>query len=440
MTAVTAQANDDNRILNIEDTGQGFWHVEDNSLPIITIHFAFKGAGSVNDPEGKTGLVQLLSNTLDEGAGSRNAKDFQDALQNHAIELSFSSGRDHFTGKMKTLKRHAPLAFELLRDALTSPKFEQEAIDRMRAANIMRIKSAQAKVNWQAARLMNHVLFDGHPYQDNSGGTISGLETVTPDDLKAFKDSYFTRDRLIIATAGNVTKAEMSETIDSIFGNLPESGADLTKLEPVDFKPIIERAAFESDSPQTSVQMIWPAIEKKDPDYFAYRVMNQILGGGGFSSYLMEEVREKQGLTYGIYSSPVFMGAANYIVIGSATTPDNIQPMKDSVAAIIDNMKISTVEQYRLDEAKSFLIGSLPLRFSTTLSLSGAALRMQLDGRSITALDDWAGNIEKVTLEDVQRVAQRVFITTEPMTIVIAGAIPEGADYRIFETLPGVVE
>jgi zinc protease len=152
----------------------------------------------------------------------------------------------------------------------------------------------------------------------------------------------------------------------------------------------------------------------------------------------MEEVREKRGLTYGIYSQPVFMDGANYLTIISAASPENITPMKKSVQQILKKLKSTPVEATKLAEAKSYLIGSLPLRLSTTLSLSGTALRMQLDGRDLDALDQWRDKINAVTVEDVQRVANTIFQSNEPVVTVIAGAVPDNQGYDIIETLPGV--
>ncbi len=438
MTVLANSAQAQNRVLDIEDTGKGFWHVEDHTLPIITIHFAFYGAGAVNDPAGKTGMAQILSNTLDEGAGARDAKAFQDALQDHAIELTFSSGRDHFTGKLKTLKRHAPLAFELLHDALTSPRFDDDAVTRMKQANIMRIKSSLSKTDWQASRLMNDVVFGDHPYARNSGGTISDIGSITSADLESYRETYFNKARLRIATAGDATADEMAPIVEQIFGDLAKGEGGYPVIVPVRYPETPLKKAYASDSPQSSVQMVWPALPKNDPDYHAYRVLNHILGAGGFSSFLMEEVREKQGLTYGIYSQPVFMDAADYLAVESAASPENIQAMTKSVQDIVESLKTTPVEAKRLAEAKSYLIGSLPLRFSSTLSLSGAALRMQLDGRSITSLDEWGDQIEAVTANDVQRVAQRIFASTQPIATVIAGAVPDNADFTTVTTLPGV--
>jgi zinc protease len=441
MTASISKADTNNRILDIEEyvtpSGIPFWHIEDQSLPIQTIHFAFRGAGAVRDPEGKAGLAQLLSNTMDEGAGARDAQEFQKTLDDHAIDLSFNHSRDHFTGKMKTLSRHSDLAFELLRDAVNSPTFADEAVNRMREANLSRIRSSLANSNWLASRLMNDVYFQGHEYADNSGGTISGLMNITADDFRAFMKDHFFKTNLVVATAGNMSAEEAAEKIDFAFSKLP-TGETLEGLNQAMPPEGYKKKAFETSSPQSVIQMVWEGMPKNDDDYYAYRVLNQILGGGGFSSLLMDQVREEKGLTYGIYSQPAFMDFANYLLIQSATSPENIEEMTIAIQDIIAGLKSENVDAVMLEEAKSYLIGSLPLRFSSMLSLSGAAIRMQLDGRSIDSLDVWAENIEAVTAEDIRKVANRIFENPQAAVTVIAGAVPSDQGFELVEPLPGV--
>lgn len=444
MTSIAGAENTPNRVLDIQEyktkSGITIWHVEDHSLPIITINFAFRGVGSSMDPDGKTGLGHLVSNTIDEGAGMRDANQFQEALQDHAIDLSFSSSRDHFSGKLKTLKRHDVLAFGLLRDAIHAPKFDDEAVIRMRHANIMRIKSSAAKPGWLASRLMNDVYFDSHVYTKNSGGTISGLSAIDSADMKAFVKINFTRDRLIVGTAGDVSAEEIIKIIDDIFGDLP-AGDDDTSIEiPMVAPPLNSiKKMFKTDSPQSVVQMLWHStIDKSDPDYHAYSVFNHVLGGGGFSSFLMDEIREKKGLTYGIYSHPVFMKHANYLTIESSTSPENIEPMKKAVDEILTNLKTNLIPEEMLNDAKNYLIGVLPLRFSSTLSLSGTALRMQVDGRDINSLDQWSSKISAVTAEDIKRVANRLLENIGPSAMVIVGALPKNDKFEEVSVIQGI--
>lgn len=439
---MTAQPKaDDDRVLNIQEItssgGLKIWYVEDHSLPIITINFAFRGAGAINDPDGQIGLGQLVSNTLDEGAGARDAQTFQQALEDHAIDLSFANGRDHFTGKLKTLTKHKALAQDLLKDALTAPRFEEEALNRMKNANIMRIKSSLANTDWIASRIMNDTFFNNHVYARNSGGTISGLAKLSPDNLRDFVKNTFTKDRLIISIAGDVTTEQAKIMADTIFGTLPDNGTT-QNFEKIVTDTMTIKKAFKTDSPQSSVQMIWPAFPKSDPDYYAFRVFNHLFGGGGFSSELMEEVREKRGLTYGIYSRPAHLDYVDYIAIESSTSPENIAPMTHAILDVINRFKTTFVDEIKLKEAKDYLVGSLPLKFSSTQSLSRTALALRLDNLPLWYLDESDDHINRVTADDIQRVANRIFQSLEPIATVIAGAVPEDQGFEIIDKIPGV--
>lgn len=431
----------DARILDIQSVktpaGITVWHIEDHTLPIITMNFAFKGAGAVTDPANHIGLGQIVSNTLDEGAGERTGHEFQTALQDHAIDLSFGNGRDHFTGKIKTLTKHKNLTEELLRDALMAPRFDDEAITRMKNANLMRLKSSLASTDWLAARLMNDVYFGGHTYARNSGGTLSGIASITKEAMENFTQNYLTRDRLFVSVAGDMTQDEAADFVDKIFSNLP-SGSPQNSVDNVSPPTAPVKKAFKTESPQSSVQMVWPIFPKTDPDYYALRVLNHLLGAGGFSSALMEEVREKRGLTYGIYSRPIHMNFSNYMSIESATSPENIAPMMAAITDVLNEFKTEHVSDDKLTAARNYLVGSLPLRFSTTQSLSRTAMSMGLNDMGIDYLDLWDDEILKVTAADVKRVAERIFISTTPTAMVIAGAVPDDLGFEIIETMPGV--
>lgn len=437
--SVTTQAQE--RVLDIKEytspKGITVWHVEDHTLPIITIDFAFRGAGAVVDPQGLDGLGQLVSNTIDEGAADRDGHTFQRDLQNHAIELHFRNSRDHFYGQLKTLKRHSDLAFSMLNDALLKPRFDQEAIDRMRNANISRIKSSLSNPEWLAARLMNDIYYGDHPYARNSGGTLSGLAAITAEDMHRFVKRYLTRDRLMVAVAGDIDPNTMLAQIDTIFGDLPLSEESDTPI--ADVAPPVEsrQRAFETNSPQSVVSMIWPTFPKTDPDYYVLRVLNHLLGGGGFSSYLMEEVREKQGLTYGIYSQLTAMDYDNHLSIESAASPANIEPMRMAITDVLTLFKSQPMDEALLKDAKSYLVGSLPLQFSSTQNLSKTALNLQLDDLPISYLDQWTDKINAVTSVDIQRVSNRIF-KGEAAAIAIAGAVPDNLPIEKIATMPGV--
>lgn len=294
------------RILDIQKItsakGLSAWLVEDHSIPVISMEIGFT-YGSAQDPEMLSGLSTLLSNTLDEGAGELVAKDFQQRLDDNSIALKFNSSRDGFFGSVKTLSKHKGEAFHLLKLALTAPRFDQEAVDRMVAANQSRIRSALSDPEWIAARIANDKAYARHPYAMNSGGTLQSLSKITPINLQEVFKSTITRENLRIAVTGDITAKELSELLDHVFANLPPSRPK-APIEDIAVQNKGQRFLHTLDIPQSFIEMRWDSVGRRDDDYYTLLLLNHILGGSGFGSRLMEEIREKQGLTYGIYSSP----------------------------------------------------------------------------------------------------------------------------------------
>ena len=203
------------KFLNIQNVetpaGLSMWLVEDHSLPVISVQYQFEGAGAANDPATKQGLARMLSNTMDEGAGGLSSEAFQKELTDNSITLTFDATRDDFGGELKTLARNKDKAFNLLSLAINAPRFDEEPVARMRDGNLSRIKSSMSDPDWMAARLLNDKAFGSHPYAQNSGGTLSSLPTITPDDLRTFKTNNLSRDRLLIAIAGDITPEEAAK-------------------------------------------------------------------------------------------------------------------------------------------------------------------------------------------------------------------------------------
>lgn len=415
---VTAQAQE--RVLDIEEVisegGIKAWLIEDHSLPIISLQFSFNGAGSINESLDQQGVSKLLSNMLDEGAGDLDSQAFQKALSDHSISLSFSGSRDHFGGQVKTLSRHKGKAFDLLSMALSKPRFDAEPLERMKQANISRIKSSLSNPNWIAARIQNDLIYKGHPYAQNSGGTISTLELVTPDDLRAYKNEHLTRDRLIVSAAGDITGDELKEILDQIFKGLPQSKKAHKEIA---FKPRTGAYLYNKDIPQTIIEMSYPAFDRNDPDYYAAQIFNYIFGGGGFGSRLMEEVREKQGLTYGIYSSMSFLDQAQNFSISTSTQNDKVGTVIDIINKEIVKITDTSVGDDELQNAKDYLTGSVPLALTSTDKIAGTALGMLRNKRPIDYLDAYAEKINAVMAEDIQRVAKRILRQDKQTTILV---------------------
>ena len=227
---VSAHAFDIQRVTSPQ--GVEAWLIETHHVPVISISFAFAG-GSAHDPAGKEGLAHLVSYMLDEGAGDLDSAAFQSQLNDLSIDLSFDDGVDYFYGEMKTVSANADAAFDLLRLALTEPRFDPDPVERMRTAVRSEIARRTGDPEWIARRVYFEAAFPDHEYGRPSRGTVATVDGLTADDLRSFVTDRFARDSLLVAVTGDITPEELGIRLDEVFGALPESGS-LPTLAPVE--------------------------------------------------------------------------------------------------------------------------------------------------------------------------------------------------------------
>lgn len=435
---LTAPARAADKFLDIQEVtsagGITAWLVENHDLPIIALQFAFKGAGASLETLDKQGLARMVSNTMDEGADDLDAQAFQKALADNSIELSFSASRDDYSASLKTLTRKKDLAFDLMRKALTKPRFDDEAIDRMRAANVARVRSSLSDPDWVAARVLNDAAFADHPYAMNSGGTLTTLKNITGEDMKKFAATRLGRDNLLVVAVGDISAADLAPVLDHIFGALPEK-ADIPGVPDIPVQNPGTTTLFEKDIPQAIIEIMQPGIGRDDPDFHTYQVMNFILGGSGFGSRLTEEVREKRGLTYGIFSQLYLLDHLKGLSVSTSTDNKNAAEALSLIRQEFEKMRSAPVTAQELADAKSYITGSMPLALSSTDDIAGMLLGLRLDHLPIDYLDTLKDKINAVTAADVQRVAQKL-LQPDQLTIAVVGK-PEGVTpTKTLETLP----
>lgn len=420
-----SMAQEQNRILDIQEVTSKSgeikaWLVEDHSVPVIALNFSFQPEGPLYDKDTQ-GITYILSTMLDEGAGDLESQDFQRMLEDYNISMSFYGGRDSFGGSLYMLEKYQDKAFEALSLALNKPRFDEEPLERMRRSVITSMRRNIGSPSWIAARITNFYAYPDHYYALNSGGTITNLEKFTADDLRSFIKERFNKKDLRVAVAGDITAEELAVKLDEIFGELPQ-GEENGVIERASFPEEAPIVLYEMELPQSYFSMIWPSISPKDPDYAAFIVMNYIYGGGGFSSRLMEEIREKRGLTYGIYSSDTNFDKADRLVVSASTAPENLDEIRRIVREQAEKMIYEEVSDKEIELAKNYLTGSLVLAFTNTKSIASGAAGLLYNDRPMDYLDGYKDRINAVTKEDIKRVASRIFHDIEPLEVYVGKA------------------
>ena len=252
--------------------------VEDHTNPLIAMDFAFEGAGSTQDPEGKAGLANLLSGLLDEGAGDIRSEAFQARLDDLGVSLGFDASRDDFTGSITAITDFSDEAFDLLHLALTDPRFDEEPVSRIKGQIATRIISQENDPGTLAGEAFRKSLFADHPYGRDSDGTLETLRSIAPGDLEDFRARAFARNNLVVGVVGDIDADRLGMVLDRVFGDLPEADqlTAVTNVQPT----YGDRVSVDLAIPQTTIQFALPGVERDDKDFFAAYLMNHILGGG----------------------------------------------------------------------------------------------------------------------------------------------------------------
>jgi zinc protease len=400
------------------------WLVEDYTVPIISIRFAFKG-GSTQDPAGKEGLANLMTGLFDEGADELDSDAFQIRLDDAGAEMSFSAGADAIYGSMRMLTESQDEAFALLRKAILSPRFDQAPLDRIRDQIVTGIEASALDPATKSDVAWREAIYGDHPYARPDEGTAATLATVTPADLKAFHGRTFARENLVVGVVGAIDAKALGKRLDELFGDLPQA-PELTTVSRADPK-LAQQIRVEYDQPQTTLQLAWPGIERNDPQFFAAYLMNHILGGGTFSSRLFTEVREKRGLAYGISSGLANRDYSSALIIGTATRSDRATETLGIIRAEVARMAADGPTQAELDFAKKYVTGAYAINnLDTSAAIAVTLVQLQMDELGIDYISRRADLIAAVTLDEVKAAAKRL-LTAEPAVMVVGPAAAGGS-------------
>lgn len=392
------------------------WLVEDHTVPVVAIYFSFKG-GSAQDPAGKEGLANFMSSLLDEGAGDLRSDLFQARLDDLGAGMSFSATDDVISGSLRVLAENCDRAVNLLALAVQKPRFDPDAVERVREQFAVSIRASERDPSTMAQKKFAAMVYGRHPYGRWSEGTPQSLDRITQADFVAAHAKIFARDHVKIGIVGPVSPQEAGKMIARIFDALPQK-ADLQKIEQAKLH-LGGMTTIHYDMPQTAIMLLYPGVKRHDPDFFAAYLMNYILGGPGLTSRLFSEVREKRGLAYSVASSLVNRDYASTLAISTGTRASRAQESLETIRAEIRRMMTAGVTAQELAAAKSYAVGSYAVQnMSSSSAIAATLVGLQEQNLPIDYIEKRASLINAVSLDRVNAVAKRLF-SVEPAILMV---------------------
>lgn len=382
------------------------WLVEDHSLPVVSLEASFIG-GSAEDPKTKSGLAELTFDLLDEGAGDMDSTAFQRKVEDLATSLDFNVDRDTASVDLRTLSANLVPTLDLVRLALTAPRFADTAVARVRGQLVDELEEEAGDPESRADRIWWSAEFSGHPYGMPVRGTVSSVTAITPDDMRAFMRTRIARDAMLVGVVGDVTAAQLGPLLDKTFGGLPAHAAP-SPMTAATLQSGGQTLLLTMKIPQSAIVFGQPGIHRDDKDWYAAYLVSHILAGNGLTSRLVRELREKRGLVYSVYADldPLLHGG---VILGAVATENaHVAESIDLIRAEWARMRDKGPTAAELAAAKIYLTGSFPLSFDSTLRIAGLLVLIQKEHLGVDYLDRRSALIDAVTLADAQRAAKRI--------------------------------
>lgn len=399
------------------------WLVEEHSIPFVALELRFRGGASLDAP-GKRGAVNLMTALLEEGTGDMDSRAFARATEAIAAEFSYDTHDDAVSISARFLSETRDEAVDLLRGSIVEPAFNDAAIERVRAQVVSIIQSDRKDPDKIARDAFAGLVYGDHPYGSSEMGTVASVRGLTRDDIADAHKAALARDRVYVSAVGDITAEELATLVDRLLGDLPAEGAPVPEPPELNLPGGVQ--VIDYDTPQSTAVFGQPGLDRDDPDFFAAYILNHIIGGGGFSSRLMTEVREERGLTYGVYSYLSDRDGAETWLGSVSSSNDRIAEAIKVIRDEWSRIRDEGVTQKELEEAKTYITGAYPLRFDGNGPIADIAVGMQVKGMPRDYIATRNDRMNAVTLEDVNRVAKEL-MDPDRLTFVVVGQ-PEGLE------------
>lgn len=395
------------------------YFLEDRELPVVSMIGYLKG-GSIYEPPDKIGLASLAGTVMRTGGTPKMTGDqIDEELEFLAARVETSISSEFASASLSCLKKDFPRVLEIYADVLTSPVFSQEKIDL--AKNQLK---ESIRRRWDMPFSVANLIFNEKLYGAESPyarrASFSSLDKIAREELIAFHKKYFAPNNLVIGITGDISSVEAQNLLNKVFKDWNPKKIEFPPVPAV--KDEVKRAVFYvyKDTPQANIALGHLGVRRNNPDEFKLEVMNYVLGGGGFGSRLMRELRSNRGLTYGIYGGVNEGRDRGPFSIGSTLRAESIGESLSLIEDIIKSMQADLIRDEEMEEAKNYTINSFIFNFESKTSILARKIYLSLLGYPEDYLEKYIDNIKKVTKDDVLNVAKK-YMDTGRMMIVVVG-------------------
>ena len=396
------------------------WFVKDDSLPIISINFSFN-YGSFHDNEQKSGTANLLASMLDESTANFNSKKFQEKMKSIGMKLRFTTSQNKFSGTFQTISENVQESFELLKIAINRETFDEDDVKKVKNQIKASLRFKQSDISSISSRLFTESFYLGHKFSNPIEGNSESIDRISSIDLLKFRDDFFVKSSLKIGVSGNILQTELLKYIDYVFGDLELRSKKDVKIPKFE-KLAIGKKYQKKTSPQTAVVFGQKGLSRKDKNFFALRIVNYVLGGGGFQSRLYKKIREQNGLVYSIYSYLIPYNDDGVILGGFQTKNESVNETINILKSEWNKIKTDGITKSEFIEAKSYYLGSFSRNYTSTRSIASLLNTIQFYELDINYFQDRKMIINNISHEEVNKIARDIFDSEKLFFAIVGGS------------------
>jgi zinc protease len=392
---------------------------ERHELPVVTVSMAIKAGGLV-EPADKPGLSSLTASLLTQGTKKRTAGQISSEIDFIGGSLSVSGGDDFASANLRVLAKDIKTGFDLLADVLMNPVFDQKEIDRKVKETLAAIRHEKDEPEVIAGDAFSKAVFGSHPYGRTSDDVAAYLPKVTKLDIQDFYARRYGPNDCVVAVVGDVTEKEVVALLREHFaGWKPAERQDPPHAAPPAISALTVKK-MDKNITQANIALGQVGISRENPDFYAVLVMNYILGGGGFSSRLMDDIRDNRGLAYDVHSSFAAQKEPGAFRVWTQTKSGSANEAIAEIFKQLKRIRTEPVSDKELADAKAYLTGSFPLRMDTSAKIAVMLTNIEIYGLGLDYPQRYAVLIDAVTKDDILRVAKK-YIDPDRMVMVVLG-------------------